>query len=130
MRVTKTVREYIEEQVRVKFPQTEVEKQAQVNSELVCKANEEIRNRIAKASAEIVLAVGAEFGITEDMAHNKAYDPYPRYEYTDFNSPIAKKANTAREERKRSAEKAVKDIIVTLELGGTKADLEKMLAEI
>ena len=130
MRVTKTVREYIEKQVALKFPKTEIENQADEVSKIVSQANAEIYKRIAQVSKEIVLAVGAEFGITEEMAHNQALDNYPRYSYSGYNSPIATQSNTARQTREKTIAEKVNDIIVTLELGGTKADLEKILAEI
>lgn len=130
MRVTKTVREYIEKQVALKFPKTEIENQADEVSKIVDQANSEIYKRIAQASKEIVLAVGAEFGITEEMARNQVLDSYPRYSYSAFNAPITMKSNTARATREKTITEKVNDIIVTLELGGTKADLEKMLAEI
>lgn len=130
MRVTKTVREYIEKQVALKFPKTEDEIRANEVSKIIDQANNEINKRIAKASKEIVLAVGAEFGITEEMARNQVLDSYPRYSYSGFNAPIAMKSNTARVTREKTITEKVNDIIVTLELGGTKTDLEKMLAEI
>jgi hypothetical protein len=40
------------------------------------------------------------------------------------------KANTAKSERQKTIHEKIDDIIVTLELGGTKADLERLLAEI
>lgn len=130
MRVTKTVKEYIEKQVALKFPKTEIEIKADEVNEIVCQANNEINKRIAQASKEIVSAVGAEFGITEEMARNQVLDSYPRYSYSGYNAPIAMKSSTARITREKTITEKVNDIIVTLELGGTKADLEKMLAEI
>ena len=130
MRVTKTVREYIEKQVALKFPKTEDEILADEVSKIVSQANDEINRRITKASKEIVLSVGAAFGITEEMARNQVLDSYPRYSYSAFNAPIAMKSNTARTTREKTITEKVNDIIVTLELGGTKADLEKMLAQI
>lgn len=130
MRVTKTVREYIEKQIKAKFPKTEEELQYEQNREIVHRANEEIQRRIAQMSKEIVFAVGLEYGITEEMAHNRSNDSYARYDFDTYCTKAREQSSKAEKERNTAIQEKIDDIIVTLELGGTKADLEKMLAEI
>lgn len=130
MRVTKTVREYIEKQIRAKFPKTEEELQYEQNQQIVSKANEEIYKRIARASKEIVAQVGQEYGLTEEIAHNRSNDTYARNDWDTYNTKAREQANKAERARHATIQEKIDDIIVTLELGGTKADLEKMLAEI
>jgi hypothetical protein len=127
MRVTKTVREYIAKQVALRFPKTEIELQQEQNREIVNKANSEYQKRVEKARAEIAKKVAEEFGITAEVAEIKMHYASP---FESGYTTTANQANTARFERNKIIKDKVEDIIVTLELGGTKADLEKMLAEI
>ena len=128
MRVSKIVREYIENQVWAKFPKTENEIKADEISSLVNKANQEMYELIEKTKKEIANQVIAKYGLTEEMG--KQDSAYYNYKFSTFNSPIEVKANTDRDNRRKAVNKKIEDIIVTLELGGTKADLEKMLSEI
>lgn len=125
MRVSKTVREYIEKQVGAKFPKTENELQYEQNQNLVQKANAEIEKRYKQAKAEIIKAVGAEYGITEEIAVVQYEDRYSSYQ-----TKVRDLADKDRYERGRAVQEKISDIIVELELGGTKADLERLLAEI
>ena len=128
MRVSKVVREYIEKQVNAKYPKTENELKAEQVKELISKANQEMIDLISKAKKEISNQVITKYGLTEEMG--KQDSQYHDYRFYSFNSPIEIKANTDRENRRKAVNQKIEDIIVTLELGGTKADLEKMLQEI
>ena len=125
MRVSKTVREYIEKQVGAKFPKTENELQYEQNQNLVQKANDEIAKRLKQAKTEIIKAVGAEYGITEEIAVVQYEDRYSSYQ-----TKVRDLADKDRYERDMAVQEKISDIIVELELGGTKADLERLLAEI
>ena len=127
MRVSKAVREYIEKQVASKFPKTEIELYQEQQEQIASKMNQEYQDRVEKAKAEIVASIAKEYEINEsDIAIRNNYGNV----FSTFNTPTAMKANTAKSERQKTINEKVNDIIVTLELGGTKADLEKMLAEI
>ena len=127
MRVSKAVREYIEKQVASKFPKTEIELYQEQQEQVASKMNQEYQDRVEKAKAEIVASIAKEYEINEsDIAIRHNYGNV----FSTFNTPTAMKANTAKSERQTAIRSKIEDIIVTLELGGTKADLEKMLAEI
>jgi hypothetical protein len=127
MRVSKTVREYIEKQVASKFPKTEIELYQEQQEQIASKMNQEYYDRVEKAKAEIITSIAKEYEINEgDIAIRNNYGNV----FSTFNTPTAMKANTAKSERQKTINEKIDDIIVTLELGGTKADLEKMLAEI
>jgi hypothetical protein len=128
MRVSKTVREYIEKQVASKFAKSENELQYEQDSHLVAIANDEYHQLMKQASEEITKQLVAKHNITEDMVEEKS-----SYSYSPFGTwktKIRELADKDRRVRQEEQTKKVNDIIVTLELGGTKADLEKMLAEI
>ena len=127
MRVSKAVREYIEKQVASKFPKTEIELYQEQQEQVASRMNQEYQDRVEKAKAEIVASIAKEYEINEsDIAIRHNYGNV----FSTFNTPTAIKANTAKSERQTAIRSKIEDIIVTLELGGTKADLEKMLAEI
>ena len=127
MRVSKTVREYIEKQVASKFPKTEIELCQEQQEKIASKMNQEYCDRVEKAKAEIITSLAQEYKIhEEEIAIRSNYGNV----FSTFNTPTAMKANTAKLERQKAIHSKIDDIIVTLELGGTKADLEKMLAEI
>ena len=127
MRVSKTVREYIEKQVASKFPKTEIELYQEQQEQLASKMNQEYHNRVEKAKADIIAKLAQEYEI-----HEEEIDIRPNYGnvFSTFNTPTAMKANPAKMERQKAINEKINDIVITLELGGTKADLEKMLAEI
>ena len=127
MRVSKTVREYIEKQVASKFPKTDIELFQEQQEQIASKMNKEYYDRVEKAKAEIIANLAKEYEIyEEEIVIRSNYGNV----FSTFNTPTAMKANTAKSKRQKAIQEKIDDIIVTLELGGTKADLEKMLAEI
>ena len=128
MRVSKTVREYIEKQVANKFVKTENELQYEQMNKIVSIANDEYHQLMKQASEEIKKQLIAKHNIVEEMIEEKNH-----YSYAPFgtwHTKIRELADKDRRVRQEEQNKKVNDIIVTLELGGTKADLEKMLSEI
>lgn len=127
MRVTKTVKEYIAKQVASKFPKTDIELYQEQQEQIASKMNQEYYDRVEKAKADIIVELAQEYKIhEEEIAIRNNYGNV----FSTFNTPTAMKANTAKSERQKTINEKIDDIIVTLELGGTKADLERLLAEI
>ena len=127
MRVSKTVREYIEKQVASKFPKTEIELYQEQQEQIANQMNQEYYERVEKAKAEIIASIAKEYEIQEgDIAIRQNYGNV----FSTFNTPTAMLANTAKAERQKAINEQIYNIVVSLELGGTKADLERMLAEI
>ena len=127
MRVTKTVKEYIAKQVASKFPKTDIELYQEQQEQIASQMNKEYYDRVEKAKADIIAELAKDYKIhEEEIAIRNNYGNV----FSTFNTPTAMKANTAKSERQKTINEKVNDIIVTLELGGTKADLERLLAEI
>jgi len=127
MRVSKAVREYIEKQVASKFPKTEIELYQEQQEQIASRMNKEYQDRVEKAKADIITSIAKEYEINEgDIAIRNNYGNA----FSTFNTPTAMLANTAKLKRQTAIAEKVNNIIITLELGGTKTDLEKMLAEI
>jgi hypothetical protein len=127
MRVSQTVKDYIEKQVWARYSKTENEIKAEEIDEIVEKVNQEIVELIRKSSQEIFDSVIAKYNLTEEMGGQEGRHCY---KFSTWNSPLIQKAHADRRNRRQMVNQKIEDIIVTLELGGTKADLEKMLSEI
>lgn len=135
MRVTKLIKDYVEKSVAKAMPTKKV---------MDCSAREEYY-----AIKDEVKAF-AEKKIDEFMSKHKGevracYSGY-EYEYLDENVHYIKKElrfdlpslrykaedsiHKENEEINKARKNAVEDILINLELGGTKADLDRMIAEL
>ena len=133
MRVTKKVENYIREQVKAKvMPKYEAEK---AEARRVLDIKNDIENRASKAAKEAAMVVLAEAKEYSDLLKKKkksienaylsCYHPIIIKNFMYTNS-VYKWESRYNEE----VNKIVDNIIVTLELGGNKADLDRMLSEI
>ena len=134
MKVTKIVRDFVEEKVNEKYP-LPVEPKEAIELE-----REELNNRVAEALAaasnaltaklhELGVVYPADIARMEVTSFNRINTKGDRT-YASYIRPIrdAYLEETAEVEAKRA--KAQKEILVSLELGGTKAELLEMLANL
>ena len=134
MKVTKIVREFVEEEVNKKYPMPEPDKVgiAQLDNDI-----NNIRERIKKEAGEFIFNKMKEAGVVidEKMVSIRVID----WRYLDKNgvSYYNGTVNTLRaayeevsNEVKDKRETALKNILVSLELGGTKKELMEMLANL
>lgn len=130
MRVTKTVREYIEkkvaEKVYVKYEAEELEAKRQY--EEINNFVRELEDTMNEYVDKHIKMFVEEHPYAERGARERLVSFYSPINIVDrhMNSSVHNWHNRARAEIKEK----VDDIIVTLELGGTKADLERMISEI
>lgn len=130
MRVTRTVREYIEkkvaEKVYVKYEaeKLEAERQYKEINNFVKELEDTMNEYVDKHIKMFV----EEHPYAERGARERLVSFYNLINVADrhMDSSVHNWYNRARVEVKEK----VDDIIVTLELGGTKADLERMISEI
>lgn len=134
MKVTKIVRDFIEEKVNEKYP-LPVEPKEAIELE-----REELNSRVEEAmvaASDVLTAKLRELGVVYPAeitgmritSFNRVNDK-GSYTYVDYIRPIrdAWREEKAEVEAKRT--KAQKEILVSLELGGTKAELLEMLANL
>ena len=132
MKVTKIVREFVEEEVNKKYPMPEPDKVgiAQLDNDI-----NNVKERIKKEAGEFIFNKMKEAGVVidEKMVSIRVID----WRYLDKNgvSYYNGTVNTLRaayeevsNEVKAKRETALKNILVSLELGGTKKELMEMLA--
>lgn len=134
MKVTKIVRDFIEEKVNEKYP-LPVEPKEAIELE-----REELNNRVVEAMAaasEVLAAKLRELGIVypATVARIKItsfnrINSNNNCTYADYIRPIRDAYLEEKAEVEAKRAKAQKDILVSLELGGTKAELLEMLANL
>ena len=133
MRVTKKVENYIREQVKAKvMPKYEAEK---AESKRILNLKNDIESRASEAARQAAMAVfneakkyGDIFEVDEDSilkSYLSCYRPITIKGVNYIESIHNWESRYAEE-----VNKIVDNIIVTLELGGNKADLDRMLNEI
>lgn len=133
MRVTKKVENYIREQVKAKIMlKYEAEK---AESKRIIGIKNDIESRASEAARQAAMAVYAEakkygdtFELDEDSIQKSYLSCYRPIGIKDF----CYTDSVHKWEHRYATEvnKIVDDIVVTLELGGNKADLDRMLSEI
>lgn len=134
MKVTKIVRDFVEEKVNEKYP-LPVEPKEAIELE-----REELNNRVIEAMAaasEVLAAKLRELGIVypATVARLKItsfnrINSNNNCTYADYIRPIRDAYLEEKAEVEAKRAKAQKDILVSLELGGTKAELLEMLANL
>lgn len=133
MRVTKKVENYIREQVKARvMPKYEAEK---AEAARIIDIKNDIESRADKAAKKAAKAVYAEVKEYSELlefdessierSYFNCYHPISIKNYSYRNSVYKWESRYAEE-----VNKIVDNIIVTLELGGNKADLDRMLSEI
>lgn len=134
MRVSKVVREYIEKRVREK-----VEPKYEADRLLVEKEQRLIDEAIKEANAEAVSAFAEVMGIFSvenpfvkfaDDFLDKVYMSYCHYKISSKNDNGENSPYEWRRRMNKEIEEKTANIIITLELGGNKDDLDRLLSEI
>lgn len=134
MKVTKIVRDFVEEKVNEKYPLPAEP------TEAIAQERKELNNRVKEAMAaasEVLTAKLRELGVVypaeitrmEVTSFNSISDKCGRT-YADYIRPIRDAYLEKKAEVEAKRAKAQKDILVSLELGGTKAELLEMLANL
>lgn len=133
MKVTKIVREFVEEEVNKKYPIPKLDKAAgQLDKDI-----DSIRERIKREAGEFIFKKMKEAGLQIDnrVASIKidAWRGLDENGDTCYNYIINNLREANRklcDETKTKRETAMRNILVSLELGGTKKELMEMLANL
>ena len=130
MRVTKTVKDYIEKCVKEKvYKKYEAEEaEAKRQNDIISDFEKEMEQLIRKVAKEKIDAFLEKNEFAEVFDSNWSVRYGYRIGITDSNRIDS--VHFWRRRADTEVHEKVTDIIVTLELGGTKADLDRMLSEI
>ena len=125
MRVTKLIREYVEKTIATKLPYGEP---TQANQE-ACAKMEALRKQVNEQVVEYATKLCEEANKQLPEGFTLSLYGHTPITKTNYKSPLQEAAiNHEKEIRERRAE-AIESILVELELGATKADLERLIAE-
>ena len=130
MRVTKTIREYIEESVKkaitesTPMPANEEYKRIQT---LITNFTEDLTATMEEYAKKHI----ADFCTEQNLPQNfLTVTGFRLINCNLYNSEYDCAARVERQARDKRIEDTVKDIVLDLELGGTRTDLEKKLSEL
>lgn len=134
MRVTKTIKDYVTRMVEEIYGEpTEEEKVLKTLTEEIAAAvdeiNKEFRPIIEKRFEEFNMAHNLDERTGGLKFSNERICLSNSWELICY-SEIGKTAKKAKEARAKKINEAIENIILTLELGGNKADLDRMLNEL
>lgn len=129
MRVTKFVREYIEESVgKALSEKSTAEKAYDAFHHDMRQFIEQVEDEVKHMVNEAIENYRMTHNVPDDIKITQT--DYSLIHCGDWNSALRNEASAMKRKRDTAKERAVKDIIVTLELGGTKADLDAMLSKV
>lgn len=125
MRVTKAIRDYVEKKVFDEYDKAknELRKDYEEREE---KAKKEIKEMLEGTVLENINMILGYYG----MEQIKEEDAFNRFYISIQNRKEYAEINRKRTELYGLAKEKITEILATLELGGTKEDLDKMLSEI
>ena len=130
MRVTRLIREYVEKKVRESYPKSVAELVYEEHNRKIKDALTEVNEKVYEYAKALAEELNAKYGFPADSSL-RVRDHYNsitnRY---DYDSEIYQAYHKARDERQTKIEEKIEEILLTLELGGSKADLDEMHANI
>ena len=130
MKVTKLIREYVAEQVAVKYPETEDEKLYKEKLDKIQNKTDELNKQIKEYSLKLCKQANEDLGIDVWVDKNDKIHLSSCYciaSSGSYNNPYAIKLRTLQNARTKKINDTIKNILVNLELGATKAELDEML---
>jgi hypothetical protein len=124
MRVTKIIREYVEKTIKEKMPYGEPTATYKQHCQSLSDLTDQLNERINAYAEELLASVG---NLPEGFTIKKSH--WSIFESSSWNSPMHTAAAAHERQVRENREKAIETILVELELGATKADLERLIAE-
>lgn len=124
MRVTKIIREYVEKTIIAKMPYGEPTATYRQYCQSLNDLTSQLNEKIDAYAEELLAGVG---NLPEGFTIKKTH--WSIFESSTWNSPMHTAASAHERKVRENREKAIETILVELELGATKADLERLIAE-
>ena len=124
MRVSKIIREYVEKTIIAKMPYGEPTITYKRHCQSLSDLTDQLNEKVNAYAEELLAGVG---NLPEGFTIKKTH--WSIFESSTWNSPMHTAASTHERKVRENREKAIENILVELELGATKADLERLIAE-
>ena len=133
MKMTKAIREFIEEQVNDRLDEMTATRNAELEAQAeLAKSNWDNAMENARIAFNNQLAeMAQQFGYAYETYNGKTCPPNVSLSCVDVRYlPAVKAHRDFKREVEEKKRKAIKDIIVSMELGGTKAELMEMISKL
>ena len=129
MRVTKLIREYVETEVAKVYEEKMPDEVAyDMFRKEIADFRDKVNDEISHIIEEAIALFREEHNIPEDV--EIYFTDHSLIGDKDWCSVIRNKSEKARKQRLEQRDNKIKDILLNLELGATKADLDRMIAEL
>ena len=124
MRVTKLISEYVRKTIEAKLPYGEPTQTFKQHQQALINLRNQLEEKVNAYAKELLAGVdnlpeGFEIKLSN----------YAMFDCTSYGSPMREAAAKHESEIRERRAKTVESILVELELGATKADLERLIAE-
>ena len=126
MRVTKLIREYVEKTITNKMTYGEPTEKFKTARKLMDETEQSVRAKVEAYAKTLVEEANS--GLSEGF---KIYlsDTYGYVRSTHYDAPLAKAAVAHEREVREKRKTTIESILLELELGATKADLERLIEQ-
>lgn len=124
MRVSKIIRDYVEKTITAKMPYGEPSITYKQHCQSLNDLTTQLNEKMTAYAEELLAGVG---NLPEGFTIKKTH--WAIFESSTWNSPMHTAASAHERKVCEQREKAIENILVELELGATKADLERLIAE-
>ena len=124
MRVTKIIREYVEKTVTAKMPYGAPMEEYQAANKELNDLRDRLEEQVDTYAKELLASVSnLPEGFTIKRTNNRIFTA------SSWNSPMHEASNAHEREIRDKRAAAIERILLELELGATKADLERLIEE-
>ena len=124
MRVTKIIREYVEKTITAKMPYGAPTAEYKAACTQMCDLRNRLEEQVDTYAKELLAGIdNLPEGFTIERTHDCIFSA------SSWNSPMHCASNAHQGEIRAKRAAAVEQILLELELGATKADLERLIAE-
>ena len=124
MRVTKLIRDYVEKTIETKILYGEPVQVYKRESKALSDLRDQLEEKVDAYAKELLASVSnLPEGFTITRSHNCVFNS------SSWNSPMHIAYNAEERRVREKRQEAVENILLELELGATKADLERLIAE-
>lgn len=127
MKVTRLIREYVERSVKALSKKSQEEIDYGILQDKCADASTYIRERTVALASELKKDVVERFGIPEEYVRESAHCLIVAQHN---GTPISQKAYAAKERRDKETQDKINEILLNLELGATRAELDEMIAKL
>ena len=125
MRVTKIIREYVEKTITAKMPYGAPTAEYKAACAQMCDLKTEVNEKVVAYAKELCAEATAKL---PEGFYIKLHSDFP-ITSSSYNSPLQCAAGSHERTMREKRAAAIEQILVELELGATKADLERLIAE-